>query len=147
MLKVSHTFCSCHWGSSLLCLNICKPGHSYPNEQHQQPNEMHICSQLQNNSGKPLKPRPVEDWVSGFPAYQINFGGVFPQASVGCTWKRSGTYFHLGNLAMLKEKINSIPFHLSNRHFFPSNKHHTKCSHGELEGRAWLDPDSKVEFW
>jgi hypothetical protein len=60
--------------------------------------------------------------------------------------KRSGTYFHSGNLAMLKEKINSIPFHLSNRHFFPSNKHHTKCSHGELEGRAWLDPDSKVEF-
>ena len=55
----------------------------------------------------------------------------------------------LGNLDMLKEKINSIPGHLSNKHVFQSNSHHKCCSHGDLGGtrsKAWLDPDSKVRF-
>ena len=48
---------------------------------------------------------------------------------------------------MLREKILSIPDHLSNKHVFPSNKHHLRCSHGDLVGtstKAWIDPDSKV---
>ena len=47
---------------------------------------------------------------------------------------------------MLKEKINSIPEHLTNKHVFPSNKQHLRCAHADLDDRtkAWLDPESKV---
>ena len=45
---------------------------------------------------------------------------------------------------MLKEKISSIPDHLTNRHVFPANKHHSVCSHGYLGDKAWLDPESIV---
>ena len=52
-----------------------------------------------------------------------------------------------GNLAMLTEKISSIPDHLCNIHDFAFNSHHLHCSHGDLSGsndKAWLDPNSKV---
>ena len=53
--------------------------------------------------------------------------------------------FHnsIGNLEMLKEKLNSVTDHLSNIHHFPDNKHYEKCEHGNLE-KAWLHPESLV---
>ena len=53
--------------------------------------------------------------------------------------------FHnsIGNLEMLKEKLNSVTEHLCNIHHFPGNKHYEKCEHGNLE-KAWLNPESLV---
>ena len=50
-----------------------------------------------------------------------------------------------GNPVKLKEQVLSIPLHLTNTHNFPGNKFHDACHHGELS-KAWLSPDSKVEF-
>ena len=90
--------------------------------------------------------------MNGSPAYQINSGGPFPPALVCQIFLIDffvKPFFSIGNLDMLKEKINSIPGHLSNKHVFQSNSHHKCCSHGDLGGtrsKAWLDPDSKVRF-
>ena len=54
----------------------------------------------------------------------------------------------LGNHQLLREKILSIPDHISNQHSFPLNTEHMKCQHPEYaEGthsKAWLLPDSLV---
>ena len=48
----------------------------------------------------------------------------------------------------MREKVLSIPRHLTNRHTFPSNNKHKACAHGELKGaenrKPWLKEDSKV---
>ena len=52
-----------------------------------------------------------------------------------------------GNVALLKEKIDSITGHICNIHTFPDNSHHLRCCHGPLDverPRAWLNPDSLV---
>ena len=56
---------------------------------------------------------------------------------------------------MLREKLGSIPEHLSNSHVFPDNTEHKKCCHGLVDGerdKAWMAPDSLVNnfvliFW
>lgn len=144
MLKVSHTFCSCPpscvWTYASLVTRI----------RMNNTNNLMKCIFVVSYKATlgSLKNQGLwrTEWVDS-QHIQSTLVVFFLKHRLVVLEKRSGTYFHSGNLAMLKEKINSIPFHLSNRHFFPSNKHHTKCSHGELEGRAWLDPDSKVEFW
>ena len=50
---------------------------------------------------------------------------------------------------MLKEKLNSIPDHISNIHQFNENLEFQQCGHGVLSTeeeriRAWLSPDSLV---
>lgn len=49
-----------------------------------------------------------------------------------------------GNAELLKERISSIPSHLSNVHEFPNNNQHKACCHGPLGPKAWLSPDSKT---
>ena len=54
-----------------------------------------------------------------------------------------------GNHKLLKEKILSIPDHISNTHVFPSNTDHKACNHPPLTGdrsKAWLSKDSMVQF-
>ena len=61
-------------------------------------------------------------------------------------WKCYGIlhYFHSeGNVQLLREKVLSIPGHLTDTHSFPSNEIHKECSHGELR-RMWLEKGSKV---
>ena len=53
-----------------------------------------------------------------------------------------------GDVETLREKILSIPQHLTNNHVFPNNKKHLKCSHGDLSkedrNKPWLQDNSKV---
>ena len=54
-----------------------------------------------------------------------------------------------GNHQLLKEKILSIPEHISNTHTFPDNTCHKACAHTPLTGtrsRAWLRKDSMVHL-
>ena len=55
----------------------------------------------------------------------------------------------LGDVESLREKILSIPQHLTNNHVFPNNKKHLKCSHGDLSqedrNKPWLQDNSKVK--
>ena len=54
-----------------------------------------------------------------------------------------------GNHQLLREKILSIPEHLSNTHTFDDNEEHKKCSHPPLTGqrsKKWLSKDSLVRF-
>ena len=46
---------------------------------------------------------------------------------------------------MLREKVLSIPRHVSNRHHFPSNKSHKSCQHADLIGdrKPYLKEGSK----
>ena len=48
----------------------------------------------------------------------------------------------------MREKVLSIPRHLTNRHDFPSNIKHKECAHKELKGsearKPWLKEGSKV---
>ena len=50
----------------------------------------------------------------------------------------------------MREKIESIPHHITNRHFHPENEHFRHCEHGDLaeEGRDrdWMDPESPVRM-
>jgi len=51
----------------------------------------------------------------------------------------------VGNHQLLKEKILSIPEHISNTHSFPDNTCHKACAHTPLTGtrsKAWLRKDS-----
>ena len=47
----------------------------------------------------------------------------------------------------LREKILSIPCHLTNHHHFPNNQKHKKCSHDDLSqeerNKPWLEEGSK----
>ena len=48
-----------------------------------------------------------------------------------------------GDVDDLREKLGSIPEHISNNHYFAGNTHHKHCSHGELapeveRSRPWL---------
>ena len=55
----------------------------------------------------------------------------------------------IGNVIMLKEKLESITGHLANIHHFPENSEHKECCHGPLDGertKAWLNPDSLVSI-
>lgn len=55
----------------------------------------------------------------------------------------------LGNHQLLKEKLLSIPEHISNIHHFPTNSQHRTCCHPPLTGersKAWLNKDSLVLF-
>ena len=52
-----------------------------------------------------------------------------------------------GKPTLLREKLLSIPDHISNCHVFPSNTEHLACNHLPLTGdraKAWLRPDSLV---
>ena len=53
----------------------------------------------------------------------------------------------LGNPDLLREKLLSIPDHISNIHSYPANEHYTECTHPPLTGdraKAWLAPGSLV---
>ena len=54
----------------------------------------------------------------------------------------------VGNLVMLREKLNSITDHMCNIHEFPDNEVFKKCEHRDLSleerQKAWLSPDSLV---
>ena len=55
----------------------------------------------------------------------------------------------LGNEAMLREKLLSIPLHMCNLHTFEKNDHHRKCTHGDLgedRDKPWLTMNSLVAF-
>ena len=47
----------------------------------------------------------------------------------------------------LREKILSIPCHLTNHHHFPNNQKHKRCSHDDLSqeerNKPWLEEGSK----
>ena len=54
-----------------------------------------------------------------------------------------------GNPEILREKIESIPHHISDRHFYPENEHYRYCAHGDLSEeergeKLWLDPEGLV---
>ena len=58
--------------------------------------------------------------------------------------------YFVGNVVLLREKLLSIPYHLSNRHRFNDNLEYKECSHGELEATAekpWLNEDSLVKVF
>ena len=50
-----------------------------------------------------------------------------------------------GNLELLRERILSIPKHISNVHKFDGNKFHKSCEHEDLSSnersKAWLDKE------
>ena len=50
-----------------------------------------------------------------------------------------------GDELTLKEKVLSIPGHVTNTHHFPSNKSHKSCQHDQLTGdrKPYLKKDSK----
>ena len=54
----------------------------------------------------------------------------------------------LGDEVTLREKILSIPHHVSNNHHYPNNLMHKKCAHGDLSleerNKPWLKEGSKV---
>ena len=55
----------------------------------------------------------------------------------------------MGDPELLKEKLLSIPSHVSNDHAFPLNKKYSACPHPPLVGdreKAWLLPGSLVRF-
>ena len=90
----------------------------------------------------------VKILMSGSLASRINCGGHSVQALVWPWILNILSKFwrpFLGNLEMLREKVLSIPGHLTNTHVFPGNKYHDSCQHGDLS-KAWLSPDSKVRF-
>ena len=56
----------------------------------------------------------------------------------------------VGNVAMLREKLDSVTEHMVNVHSFPENQHFRQCGHGllftdEEREKAWLSPDSLVK--
>lgn len=56
-------------------------------------------------------------------------------------------YFNTGDPELLKEKLLSIPDHISNLHKFDQNKKYTACPHPPLIGdraKAWLPVGSLV---
>ena len=58
----------------------------------------------------------------------------------------------VGNLELLREKLNSVPDHLCNIHYFPENIHFKQCGHAPLSpdeerGKAWLSPESLVNIY
>ena len=56
-------------------------------------------------------------------------------------------FVFLGDHNVLREKLLSIPDHISNKHTFPWNKHHKECGHRPLPGerpKAWFDEDEMV---
>ena len=63
-------------------------------------------------------------------------------------WWSFATSSQLGNETLLREKILSIPLHLSDHHSFPNNEQHKQCSHGDLAGseraRPWCAEGSQV---
>ena len=55
----------------------------------------------------------------------------------------------VGNVEMLKEKLNSITEHMCNIHEFSDNEHFKHCGHhpltvDEQRNKAWFDPDALV---
>ena len=50
-----------------------------------------------------------------------------------------------GDSEWLKEKLLSIPGHISNEHHFPDNTKYKDCPHGPLE-KAWLPAGSLVSM-
>jgi hypothetical protein len=62
-------------------------------------------------------------------------------------FKNENLLFFTGNVVLLREKLLSIPYHLSNRHKFDENQEFKKCPHGDLVATAekpWLNEDSLV---
>ena len=56
-------------------------------------------------------------------------------------------YIWSGDVDTLREKILSIPLHLTNHHQFPNNQKHKRCSHNDLSledrDKPWLEEGSK----
>ena len=55
----------------------------------------------------------------------------------------------VGDLQLLKEKLNSVADHISNIHSFSHNSKFKQCGHEELNpdqvvGKAWLPAESLV---
>jgi len=58
----------------------------------------------------------------------------------------------VGNLDLLKEKLDSIPEHMCNIHYFADNKHFKQCGHDPLSiekelATAWMEPDKLVSSY
>ena len=55
---------------------------------------------------------------------------------------------YTGNEEELKEKILATLSHCCNSHYFPNNKYHKACSHGELKeeerDKPWFDEGGQV---
>ena len=57
---------------------------------------------------------------------------------------------YAGDPELLREKLLSIPDHISNVHDYPDNQQYKCCPHSPLTGerkKAWLLPGSLVIIW
>ena len=93
----------------------------------------------------------AQGWMIGFLASTIWCGILLAAARVinfNCNLKgiklQSSS---LGDPELLREKLLSIPGHISNQHSFPANKKYQSCPHPPPTGersKAWLHPNSLV---